>query len=82
MMYDVTMRRTQMLLEEWQYQTLRARAEREGRSISEVVREILRVSLERPSTRKSKLTSIEGVGADASASGRGHDGYLYGDRDD
>lgn len=74
------MHRTQISLEDWQYQVLRARAEQEGRSISDLVREILRTAL--VSHRKEGLEDIEGIGEDASAYGRQHDRFLYGAKDE
>lgn len=73
------MHRTQLLIEDWQYEALRTRAEREGCSLSALVREILRTSLA-PSAPKgtSGLSKIEGIGEDAAAYGRDHDQYLYG----
>lgn len=67
------------MLEDWQYQTLRARAEQEGRSISELVREILHKNLVPSSRRKNRLKEIEGIGEDRSGYGRAHDRLLYGD---
>jgi plasmid stability protein len=75
------MHRTQIILEDWQYQALRARAEQEGRSISDLVREALRSSLAQPPERNNRLREIEGVGEDASTYGEDHDRFLYGDRD-
>jgi plasmid stability protein len=75
------MHRTQVILEDWQYQALRARAEQEGRSISDLVRETLRSSLAQPPERNNRLREIEGVGEDASTYGEDHDRFLYGDRD-
>lgn len=74
------MHRTQLLLEEWQYEALRARAEREGRSLSALIREILRTSLA-PSapTSPSRLGEIEGIGEDADSYGEDHDRHLYGE---
>lgn len=72
------MHRTQIILEDWQYQVLRARAEQEGRSMSELVREILRAALSQPSRKKNRLNEMEGVGEDAIAYGRDHDQFLYG----
>lgn len=72
------MHRTQIILEDWQYQALRARAEQEGRSISDLVREILRTALSATPERGSHLQEIEGVGEDAAAYGRDHDRFLYG----
>lgn len=71
------MHRTQILLEEWQYQALRARAEREGRSLSDLVREILGGALS-DRARSRGLADIEGVGEDPGAYGRDHDSLLYG----
>jgi hypothetical protein len=77
------MHRTQILLEEWQYEALRARAEREGRSLSDLVREILRTSLA-PSRRtpRSRFHEIEGIGEDRRAYGEDHDQHLYGGKKD
>ena len=72
------MHRTQIILEDWQYQVLRAKAEQEGRSMSELVREILRTALSQPSRKKNRLNEIEGVGEDTTAYGRDHDRFLYG----
>jgi plasmid stability protein len=74
------MHRTQILLEDWQYQTLRSRAEQEGRSISDLVREILQAALAKSPRRKRKLDSISGIGEDAVAYGKDHDRFLYGDK--
>jgi hypothetical protein len=71
------MHRTQIILEEWQYQTLRARAEQEGRSISELVRNLLAKALTQSPPRKGRIKAIEGIGEDRSAYGRAHDRLLY-----
>jgi plasmid stability protein len=77
------MHRTQILLEEWQYETLRARAEREGRSLSDLIRELLRKSLsETTSHSNNRLDAMEGVGEDAAAYGEHHDRFLYGAKDE
>lgn len=72
------MHRTQIILEEWQYQALRARAEQENRSISDLVRDILRQTLAQPPRETSRLEEIEGVGEDPASYGRDHDRFLYG----
>ena len=70
--------RTQILLEGWQHAALKNLAEREGGSISDLVRRILSEHLRpRPSPRKG-LTAIAGIGRDRSATGRDHDRWLYG----
>ena len=70
------MHRTQILLEQWQYDALRARAEREGRSMSDLIREILHKALN-PDKDKRRLTDIEGIGEDTQTTGRKHDQTLY-----
>jgi len=75
------MHRTQILLEEWQYEALRARAEREGRSISELVRAALEEMLAPEAPSRRRLEEIEGIGEDAAACGRDHDRFLYGGKD-
>ena len=71
--------RMQILLEPWQYDALRSAAEREGRSISEVVRSILSQAL-RPGEAASTswIREVAGIAYDPGTSGQGHDGYLYG----
>lgn len=73
------MHRTQVLLDEWQYQQLKVVSEREGRSIGSLVRDAVTVFLEdsrrRPAT---KLAEIRGLGDDPGARGRDHDDILYG----
>jgi hypothetical protein len=77
------MHRTQILIEEWQYEALRTRAERESRSLSDLIREILRTSLASPAPHaKRRLGEIEGIGEDAGTYGEDHDRYLYGARDE
>jgi plasmid stability protein len=71
------MHRTQLILEEWQYQALRARAEREQRSISDVVREILSNALAKSPRRKTGLQRMQGIGENKRTSGRDHDRFLY-----
>lgn len=76
------MHRTQILLEEWQYETLRARAEQEGRSLSDLIRDLLRKSLTETASRSNdRLDAMEGVGEDAGAYGEHHDRFLYGAKD-
>lgn len=72
------MHRTQILIEEWQYERLRSRAEREGRSLSDLVREILGDALEPGVARAAgKLGQIEGIGEDSANYGEEHDRLLY-----
>ena len=70
--------RTQLLLEPWQYGALKALAEREGVSISDMVRRILSRRLRPRSTRRGGLQAVAGIGRDRKAAGRDHDRWLYG----
>lgn len=72
------MQRAQVILENWQYDTLKARSEKDGRSFSEVVREAVSLYLGRaPRATNDPLDAIAGIGADPGESGRTHDRYLY-----
>lgn len=75
------MHRTQIILEDWQYQVLRARAEQEGCSMSELVREILQAALGQPPRQNRRLDEIGGIGEDTVTYGRDHDQFLYGQDD-
>jgi hypothetical protein len=70
--------RTQLLLEPWQYGALKALAEREGVSISDMVRRILSRRLRPRSGRGRGLRAVAGIGSDRKAAGRDHDRWLYG----
>ncbi len=72
------MHRTQLLLEEWQYEALRARAERESKSISALLREIVSQHLGRSA---GKLRLMEGVAEGPSDLAADHDRYLYGEEE-
>lgn len=73
------MHRTQLLLEPWQYEALKSLSEREGRSISELVREVLSAYLDaKRSRRRGRLEDIEGFFDDPGTAGRDHDVHLYG----
>ena len=76
MMYYI-MHRTQLILDDWQHEALRTRAEREGKSISALVREILADYL-KPRSRRG-LERIEGIAEGPADLGREHDRYLSGD---
>jgi hypothetical protein len=82
MMYYI-MHRTQIMLDEWQYEKLKAAAEREGRSISSLVRDAVSAFLDGGRGRRGPATSlsdIAGIGDDPGTSGREHDRVLYGPR--
>lgn len=70
--------RAQVLIEEWQHARLKSLADRSGKSISELLREILGERLGPRRSRKGGLEAIAGIESDAQTSGREHDLYLYG----
>ncbi|MCZ7649400.1 MAG: hypothetical protein M5U26_29775 [Planctomycetota bacterium] len=73
------MHRAQVLIEEWQHEVLKARAEREGKSVSELLRELL--DREFAGSKKSGakgLRAIKGIFSDPQVRGRDHDRILYG----
>ncbi len=72
------MRKTHIVLEDWQYEVLQSLAAREQRSISSLVREVLSSHLAAPyETARQRLGAMEGIGADAHATGKDHDTFLY-----
>ena len=75
-----TVLRTQICLEPWQHQELKAMSRKTGKSISQIVRECLSASLTRPSPKKrDTLYNIVGMfDGEASNVGERHDEYLYG----
>jgi len=56
-----TLHRAQLLLEAEQYQALAEIAEQEGRSISDLVREIVRQHLDERHQRAQQLTALQAI---------------------
>lgn len=71
--------RSQILLEEWQYQELKRLAAREKTSLSGAVRSLL-ARLLRPDASERERLKIVGFLHIPGVRGRDHDKYLYGDR--
>jgi Ribbon-helix-helix protein, copG family len=71
------MHSAQVILEDWQHDALEDLAKRTGKSISDLLRDILSEHL-RGSTERRGLKKIEGIGADPEATGEAHDRFLYG----
>ena len=75
------MHKTHVFLEDWQYEALQSLVAQKQRSISALVREMLTSHLaEHHETARQRLTAMEGIGADAYATGQEHDTFLYGTR--
>ena len=72
--------RTQILLEVWQHAALKNLAEREGVSMSDLIRQLVSERLEPRVSRRRGLTAIAGIARDGGAAGRDHDRWLYGHR--
>lgn len=74
-----TMHRTQLLLAEGQYQTLKSLADAQGRSLSDLVREVVASYLEgQPARAARRLAEITGVAEGPPDMASNHDHYLYG----
>ncbi len=75
------MHRAQILLETWQYDYLKAEAQRMGISISRLFRDMISQWVEAQAQRSAgqdPIMDIIGIGAgDGSGVGRDHDRYLY-----
>ena len=72
------MHRTQILLDERQYEMMKTIAEREGRSLSSLIRDAVSAFLGRRATQfPATLAEITGIGDDPDARGRDHDDVLY-----
>lgn len=72
-----SLHRTQVMLEEWHYRYLKNAAEREDKSFSETLRDILSKYIDERDSDQCRLEEIAGIGADEEASGRNHDKWLY-----
>ena len=71
------MHRTQVIIEKWQYEYLKGVSEEKGKSISELIRELITDSIDKD-TPNEPLSAICGLGEDHNGRGRDHDKLLYG----
>ncbi|HHE47506.1 MAG TPA: ribbon-helix-helix protein, CopG family [Candidatus Acetothermia bacterium] len=74
------MRQTNISLEEWQYQHLKELAAREGKSISQIIRELIdeKLSLREEEIEKDPIFEIIALGKGKGGSvARDHDAVLY-----
>ena len=81
MMYNKCMHRTQILLEDRQYESLKAWAARSGRSLSEAVRLAVDRFMDVGETKAQprRLADIRGIAKDPGGpAGKDHDRILYG----
>ena len=81
-MYNRSMHRTQIYLEEAHYQLLRSWARREGKSMAAVIRGILDLHLRRGTKLRSRdaFAHVIGIGkGNGSAVAENYENYLYGE---
>ena len=74
------MRQTNISLEEWQYQQLKELADKEGKSISQLIRELIeeKFKLEEEEIEKDPIFEIIGLGrGEGTGVAREHDRILY-----
>jgi len=71
------MHRTQLIIEDWQYEYLKGISEEKGKSISEIVRGMI-TSFVETDTSGETLSAICGLGEDDEGYGIDHDRLLYG----
>ena len=78
------MHRTQIILDDAQYVALREKARRSGKSMGQLIRELLALELEpgaKPRKgRASGLAKMTGILRDPAFGGEEHDDVLYGGR--
>ncbi len=69
------MHRTQVILEDKQYQFLKKVSSEEKKSISQVLREIIQIYSEKKGV--FSVSSIAGIAEDSEVYGKDHDKWLY-----
>lgn len=76
--------RTQIQLERWQYEALKARAAEEDVSLSELIRRLVGRELgsKRTSGGRERLRALRGRWRDPDVDGEDHDEVLYGPGED
>lgn len=79
-MYLYCMHRTQIQLEDWQYETLKERSRKEYKSLSQLIRYAvdLLIGHKAKSQQRRQLSDICGIATDNKGrTARDHDKYLY-----
>ena len=80
---EATKHRTQISIEDWQYQILLEVSRKTKKSLSSLIRDLLteKFSKQTMSTKEDSIWGIIGIGAgDGSSVAREHDRFLYGKR--
>ena len=71
------MHRTQILLEDWQYENLKIISQETGKSISAVIRDMITMYTDK-NNPGAVLENICAIGEDPTGYGKDHDTLLYG----
>ncbi len=80
---EASKHRTQISLEDWQYQMLLDMSRRKRKSLSSIIRDLIseKFSKQAAASKEDPLWGIIGLGAgDGSSVARDHDRFLYGKR--
>ncbi len=80
---ETTRHRTQISLEEWQYQALLEISKKEKKSLSQIIREFLSEKISKHTTKieEDPVLGIIGIGSgDGSPVAQQHDRFLYAKR--
>lgn len=78
---EATKHRTQISLEDWQYQMLLEESRKTKKSLSQIIRDMVseKFARARGKNKKDSIFDIIGIGeGDGSSVARDHDKYLYG----
>lgn len=70
------MQRTQILLEDWQFDAIKSLSEQEGRSVSSMIRELITKRLAALKT-EGRIEDIAGIARAPRKAGKDHDAILY-----
>ena len=77
---EVVMHRTQIMLEDSQYRWLHEEARAEGKSMGQLIRELVDAGLNKVTTKAQRysLADTSGIFQEVDVRGRDHNDYLYG----
>ena len=73
----MSLQRTQVLLEPWQHAKLKTLADEQGRSMSEVVRDMVTAGLEKTPTKKKGIMAIVGIVSGGPLTNQEMDDIIY-----
>ena len=75
---ETTKHRTQVSIEDWQYEALLEMSRKTKKSLSQILRDLITDKLSRQAVKEESILGIIGIGAgDGSPVAREHDKFLY-----